>query len=590
MCPQIDLSYARDLITAEPHSRLYRALDKIHRQQKRGAVAPPRPDAGEPLRSIDFVRSAAYQRAVIDRVTKRYLGIVDTKHVGAALRRHNYDYATSEKEIAKMAKDPAFAPYRFLGMVMRWFTSTKTGVPKEVDWTTEGQAELKAELRRLEARRVEEEDARYARAVNTSEAERVMATLECGCCFGSMAGEDCVACFAGHVICRDCLRRGVEEVAYGAGRTDGIRCLSAEGDLCEHSYADRLLEQALPASMVEAMRRRSNQDALDAAVRSEVHASIIRCVACSYGELDYFFGPWRALWRSDPVITLTYAPLLFLLHLALGIAFLIFPNLFIISTASRLPPSKQHPLLLPKLPVCILVEPIRGFAMLNDYLVHAWHCVRLSQRSAFRCPCGRMTCMLCERAWYAGHECADAGNGLRLAVERAMAEAVKRTCRRCGLAFVKDEGCNSTSQFGFVPSLRKLRAHRDRLSLRQRHLLRVFAGRYRLQVRPIIFLWVDAHVAAGTSAGTSERYPASRAHNAIAATSTKSSRPKWRRSVPPHMVRTRLHVQREPASADTRGAARSAWIASNGGDAAAHHLPSAANGCTSSSPTRGAPD
>ena len=61
-----------------------------------------------------------------------------------------------------------------------------------------------------------------------------------------MTGEDAVACPAGHVVCRECLHRGAQELAYGAGRTEGIRCLSVEGDDCAYDYADAVLQLALP--------------------------------------------------------------------------------------------------------------------------------------------------------------------------------------------------------------------------------------------------------------------------------------------------------------------------------------------------------
>jgi hypothetical protein len=61
--------------------------------------------------------------------------------------------------------------------------------------------------------------------------------------------------------------------------------------------------------------------------------------------------------------------------------------------------------------------------------------------------CGRSSCLICGRAWVEGlHTCwEDEQEGLRLAVERAMSDAVKRTCPSCGVAFQKESGCNKVS-------------------------------------------------------------------------------------------------------------------------------------------------
>lgn len=74
--------------------------------------------------------------------------------------------------------------------------------------------------------------------------------------------------------------------------------------------------------------------------------------------------------------------------------------------------------------------------------------------------CGLIICLLCsapvmpERG---AHRCySEEKDGLRLAVERARSEAVKRVCGRCGLSFVKEGGCNKVSSG--ISSLRSLSA------------------------------------------------------------------------------------------------------------------------------------
>ncbi|KAK4703167.1 hypothetical protein P7C70_g3050, partial [Phenoliferia sp. Uapishka_3] len=58
--------------------------------------------------------------------------------------------------------------------------------------------------------------------------------------------------------------------------------------------------------------------------------------------------------------------------------------------------------------------------------------------------CGRQSCITCQRVYVEGfHRCyEDEKEGMRLAVEKAMSDAVKRNCPACGVAFQKESGCN----------------------------------------------------------------------------------------------------------------------------------------------------
>ncbi|SCV67453.1 BQ2448_5064 [Microbotryum intermedium] len=59
--------------------------------------------------------------------------------------------------------------------------------------------------------------------------------------------------------------------------------------------------------------------------------------------------------------------------------------------------------------------------------------------------CGRTSCRLCHQLVPSEgmHACnQDRQESLRLAIETAMSEAVKRVCTKCGVAFTKDSGCN----------------------------------------------------------------------------------------------------------------------------------------------------
>lgn len=61
--------------------------------------------------------------------------------------------------------------------------------------------------------------------------------------------------------------------------------------------------------------------------------------------------------------------------------------------------------------------------------------------------CGRSSCLTCSRPYVEGmHRCfEDEREGMRLAVEKAMSDAVKRNCPACGVSFLKESGCNKAS-------------------------------------------------------------------------------------------------------------------------------------------------
>lgn len=75
--------------------------------------------------------------------------------------------------------------------------------------------------------------------------------------------------------------------------------------------------------------------------------------------------------------------------------------------------------------------------------------------------CGRWSCLNCERAYTPGaHDCFETEKeGLRLAVEKAMTEAVKRTCHQCFVSFQKVDGCNRVRNRSFLFFPRRLGGH-----------------------------------------------------------------------------------------------------------------------------------
>ena len=278
----------------------------------------------------------------------------------------------------------------------------------------------------LRARKAEQEgkDFRLAEEMNEVEARAVDALYECECCLSDVTFEAIATCsVSAHVICYGCIRRTVQEALFGQGWDKSVdpakatlRCLApaplAAGP-CEGSLLAQVVKQAilLDASGVETYGKFEDRIAADALFKSQM--KLIRCPFCGYAEADPVHHPtargirWRFR-RDNPFTTF-----LFLL-------IFIIPALVFLLIHPRLLRSTLHSALQTH---CLTTRPKR------------FTCARAS--------CARTSCLTCTKPWRDPHVCDEPYLlDLRATVEAARTAAVKRTCPRCGLAFVKASGCN----------------------------------------------------------------------------------------------------------------------------------------------------
>ncbi|KAH8922580.1 hypothetical protein BT69DRAFT_224320 [Atractiella rhizophila] len=125
--------------------------------------------------------------------------------------------------------------------------------------------------------------------------------LECSCCYDEVPFEDCTFCEEGkggemHAVCRECLRREVEEKIWGEGRKEGdLGCLSA-GDGCEGIYGmgeirrclgDERCERAEGRGLVDLLEERMWEEELMVFVkeREKEKESVVKCPFCPYVEV-----------------------------------------------------------------------------------------------------------------------------------------------------------------------------------------------------------------------------------------------------------------------------------------------------------------
>lgn len=247
------------------------------------------------------------------------------------------------------------------------------------------------------------------------EAEHAAASelTECETCCADVTWNKIGCCSEGHFVCYDCLTRAIQESLFGQGmdlvaEKGSIRCLSAASGGCDAAIPRDILERALPAATITALDARFVADSLD---RSKL--PLVRCPFCTYGEsdeLNYYQlrkAPITILKVILAVMVVGPIPFLGL------VAILLLTFLFFLPLMST-----------PK---------IGGFSsrvlkVLEDS-IHRIQRKRRGQRFVCQAKgCERASCLDCQKDWYPFHKCyEDELDGARIYVERAMAEAVKRT-------------------------------------------------------------------------------------------------------------------------------------------------------------------
>ncbi|KAF1838290.1 hypothetical protein BDW02DRAFT_565111 [Decorospora gaudefroyi] len=279
-----------------------------------------------------------------------------------------------------------------------------------------------------------------ARQWNEEEAEKEGEMYDCQCCFIPNTLQQMSTCNVdGHYICFGCIRHAITAALYNQGwarniNTDlcTLKCIAPTtngSEECQGCISPAFVKRAL----MEGPDGKDNFAKLDERFASEAlqksNLPLIQCPFCPYAELDDlalpdtdFFTHLR--FRPRPIIlaSLASVPLLELFCFKATQALLLALVLYTFITITfRLP-------LLPAF---------------RTALRH----IHLKRRGLrFQClspTCHRASCLACSLPWHDPHTCFSSQlTSLRLTLERATTDAVKRTCPQCNLGFVKSEGCN----------------------------------------------------------------------------------------------------------------------------------------------------
>lgn len=403
-------------------------------------------------------RSQDYKNAVAMSLHQEFRGL-PTSTIDAVLAENNHYYTTARPALREIsARSWWFSVSSFFLRRRRpqsdaaeehplvlWIPPQGTGNSEPVPTVKHtGSVELNREilesvvqpLRAGVVQRQVEQDREVALQLNEAEAELYGALYDCQCCFTPTTFEHLSACDqAGHVICLRCVRHAVSEAIFGQGwrssidcRRGTLRCLapsaSAGGDACEGHIPFKLVRRALLAESDGRQMLRQLEEKLAAEVLNASNLPLLRCPFCPYAEADDFRPDLRRCLRLRTSS----------LPLPLGIVAFVG--------------------LLANFPGCLALGVLVALALLGYLVATGFQplldsLVRIARRRRglrFTCQapfCGRASCVSCGKEWRDVHVCYESERvALREHVERAMVNAVKRTCPRCNLSFVKSSGCN----------------------------------------------------------------------------------------------------------------------------------------------------
>ncbi|MCJ1291910.1 hypothetical protein MMC34_003459 [Xylographa carneopallida] len=398
----------------------------------------------------ELFRSESYKQAVRTGLYQEFKAL-SRSTVDGVLAEQNHSYTSSRPILLGLASKSWKSS--FSTFLLKWRKPAQDASDKHfmLIWTTtaergpvpipslrdSGNKELDAELYRtilkpLHEKRQQAQEAiniELATLLNEQEAEEAGALYECECCFTDTTFEHMAICTTGtHIICFNCIQHAVSEALYGQSwglnidhTRSQIACLAPTGSIpcigcIPHGLARRaiLYSSKGGAQMWEKLESRLADQAL---LKSEV--SLVRCPFCNYAEADELYLQTSPHWRLN-----TSRPVRTLLLLAVSFNFLGL--------------------------LCLYAILARLFALPAPSALVTQSCNKLTRKAylsaRFKCrsqSCLRTSCLQCHKAWQDPHVCHESATlSLRTTVEAARTAALKRTCPRCGLGFVKDSGCN----------------------------------------------------------------------------------------------------------------------------------------------------
>ncbi|RPA92125.1 hypothetical protein L873DRAFT_1831224 [Choiromyces venosus 120613-1] len=425
--PNVDVDEFRHMLsTFSEESRLHVITENLLKKSKDGRVQ------SRVVEPWEKFRSEAYIVAAKNVLYKEFKGLAHST-IKAVMAENNFDYARSRLTLM----DIAGKSWRF--SVTNFFRGARSVIPSEPTVTATGCKELDAELFALgkpTRDRQVDEDLKIAKLLNEAEHAAASELVECECCFGDYPWTEIASCSDGHFFCHQCLLRSVQEGLYGQGRNllgevCSIRCLSCSASPpCTAFVPHELLSVILPPDVLQSLEDKTAAESLE---RSGL--DLARCPFCAYAEV-VALEEYR-IKRSAKVALLVSVLVLFSIVSLPFVAFLVlfFTMIFMLGS----PPMPRE--------TSNAIQWILSLTTFRECVEKSIIRIQRKRRgNFFRCGnvrCARDSCLECGREWAPFHKCYEKEeDSVRIYVEKAMADAIKRTCPVCHISFVKSDGCN----------------------------------------------------------------------------------------------------------------------------------------------------
>ncbi|ORY07591.1 hypothetical protein K493DRAFT_251010 [Basidiobolus meristosporus CBS 931.73] len=413
--PDCEIRCIREKIKNLTHSHVEQAIDYLLDLDKNARNGYPQRLKPGIIDRADYVRSSSYIKGAKHRLYNEF-PFAFKSSIKAVMAELNNDYVQSYDSLSSMSS-------------LTWWTSWLTFMqrkpynsPEMYDPELLKDVDMILSRERI-AQTKKDED--IAKNLNFSEYQKHNELFECGCCFSSFVFEDMCTCREGHMFCCDCLSAYTKEGLFGQGNLRGKPIPCMDSSECTSTFSLEELERVLSSDIYHAYA-----DSIIEEEFKQLNVELVKCPFCSYCEFD-----------DDP---------LDLRRLRL---YRIFIYLGILAYASTW------------IATCIMdileavfcswsgtfvfgcVAGIAGIQIRRVVSIVQRQLVRRRKKSnILYCQnprCGKCSCLACGQEHKPLHRCHEKEQDkLRLYVEQAMADAVKRTCPKCQLSFTKSDGCN----------------------------------------------------------------------------------------------------------------------------------------------------
>ncbi|KAL4976336.1 hypothetical protein BDW66DRAFT_135207 [Aspergillus desertorum] len=464
--PDVKIEVFRELLVRfDGNSRLHVCVDQLLRHKEKWVAgrwnvpSAPGPDNAPAATGVDSdmpgslvppderFRTEEYKVALRGILVKEFSGL-SRSTVDAVLAEVNFCYLRARPVLQDLSKKTWRATFHSMLPSLRRRKDKDASHPL-IFWHRQSDGEpiprlketgceeldrelhetLLAPVLRVRQEERERADMELAEALNEKEAEAAGALYECECCFTDATFEQISTCSDGmHFICFNCIRHTVHQALFGQGWATSVdverstlKCLApSPSEPCKGILSADLVKRAIlfDKAGLETYSKFESRLASDALLRSQF--KLIRCPFCSYAEVDPVYHPstnginWR--FRRDGLI-----PTLLMIFIFLDAI----PFLLVIAGT------------------IYLLDPTALPMIVNNALLNLRLKVRTKKFTCASTKCRRTSCITCQKPWRDPHVCHEPLLlDLRATVEAARTAAVKRTCPRCGLSFVKSSGCN----------------------------------------------------------------------------------------------------------------------------------------------------